>query len=227
VVFLCRSSSVDKAASSEPNPDSAKSIKHLIAAAQARRNLMASAHAKFDGSSTDNAAITSTPYGLPGLSPSPVFRIPSPPRIAFPENPGQRILKSPMELDNGHGKSPKSRQASGSPSGGTDAAIARDALEGMIETLSRTKDSIGRATRHAIECSKYGIAGEVLFLSLICHLHHCFIVISLSLLFLFQIVELLIQKLESEPNLHRRIDLLFLVDSITQCSHSQRGKFIF
>jgi len=192
-----RSSSVDKATSSEPNPDSAKSIKHLIAAAQARRNLMASAHAKFDGSSTDNAAITSTPYGLPGLSPNPVFRIPSPPRIAFPESPGQRILKSPMELDNGHGKSPKSRQASGSPGGGTDAAIARDALEGMIETLSRTKDSIGRATRLAIECSKYGIAGEI--------------------------VELLIQKLESEPNLHRRIDLLFLVDSITQCSHSQRG----
>lgn len=127
---------------------------------------MASAHAKFDGSSTDNAAITSTPYGLPGLSPNPVFRIPSPPRIAFPESPGQRILKSPMELDNGHGKSPKSRQASGSPGGGTDAAIARDALEGMIETLSRTKDSIGRATRLAIECSKYGIAGEVLSLSL-------------------------------------------------------------
>ncbi|AQK57964.1 ENHANCER OF AG-4 protein 2 [Zea mays] len=192
-----RSSSVDKAAYSEPNPDSAKSIKHLIAAAQARRNLMASALAKFDGSSTDNSAITSTSYGLPRLSPSPVFRIPSPPRIAFPESPGQRILKSPMELDNGHGKSPKSRQASGSPSGGSDAAIARDALEGMIETLSRTKDSIGRATRHAIECSKYGIAGEI--------------------------VELLIQKLENEHNLHRRIDLLFLVDSITQCSHSHRG----
>jgi hypothetical protein len=143
---------------------------------------MASALAKFDGSSTDNSAITSTSYGLPRLSPSPVFRIPSPPRIAFPESPGQRILKSPMELDNGHGKSPKSRQASGSPSGGSDAAIARDALEGMIETLSRTKDSIGRATRHAIECSKYGIAGEVLSLtyaicitvSLLFHYPYCF-----------------------------------------------------
>ncbi|OEL26817.1 ENHANCER OF AG-4 protein 2 [Dichanthelium oligosanthes] len=193
-----RSNSVDKTASSEPNSDSVKSMKHLIAAAQARRNLMASTHGKFDGSLTDNAGIASTPYGLPGLSPSPVFRIPSPPRIAFPESPGQHlVLKSPMELDREHGKSPKSRPVSGSPSGGTDAAIARDALEGMIETLSRTKDSIGRATRHAIECSKYGIAGEI--------------------------VELLVQKLESEPNLHRRIDLLFLVDSITQCSHSQRG----
>ncbi|KAF8712557.1 hypothetical protein HU200_028309 [Digitaria exilis] len=195
-----RSNSVDKVSCSEANSDSVKSMKHLIAAAQARRNLMASAHGKFDGSLTDNSVITSTPYGLPGLSPSPVFHIPSPPRISFPESPGQRIvLKSPMELEHEHdrGKSPKSRQASGSPSGGTDAAIARDALEGMIETLSRTKDSIGRATRHAIECSKYGIAGEI--------------------------VELLVKKLESEPNLHRRIDLLFLVDSITQCSHSQKG----
>jgi hypothetical protein len=162
--LFCRPISIDKAASSEPNSD--KSMKHLIAAAQARRNLMAS-HGKFDGSLTDNAGMTSTPYGLPGLSPSPVFRIPSPSRIAFPESPGERIvLKSPTELDHEHGKSPKSRQVSGSPSIGTDAAIARDALEGMIETLSRTKESIGRATRHAIECSKYGIAGEVLSLSL-------------------------------------------------------------
>uniref|UniRef100_A0A0A9CVA0 HUA2 n=1 Tax=Arundo donax TaxID=35708 RepID=A0A0A9CVA0_ARUDO len=193
-----RSNFVDKAASSESNPDSVRSMKHLIAAAQARRNLIASSHGKFDGPLTDNAGLTSTPYGLPGLSPSPVFRIPSASRVDFPESPGQHIvLKNPMELDHEHGKSPKPRQTSSSPSGGTDAAIARDALEGMIETLSRTKDSIGRATRHAIECSKYGIAGEI--------------------------VELLIQKLESEPNLHRRIDLLFLVDSITQCSHSQKG----
>ncbi|KAL6659616.1 hypothetical protein ACP70R_003656 [Stipagrostis hirtigluma subsp. patula] len=194
-----RSNFADKSASSEPNPDSIKSMKHLIAAAQARRNLIASSHGKFDGSLADNAAgLTSTPYGLPGLSPSPVFRIPSASRIAFPESPGQCVVrKNSMELDSEHGKSPRPTQISGSPSGGTDAAIARDALEGMIETLSRTKDSIGRATRHAIECSKYGIAGEI--------------------------VELLIKKLESEPNFHRRIDLLFLVDSITQCSHSQKG----
>ncbi|KAH9620718.1 hypothetical protein KSS87_022026, partial [Heliosperma pusillum] len=46
-------------------------------------------------------------------------------------------------------------------SGGTEAAVARDAFEGMIETLSRTKESIGRATRLAIDCAKYGIANEV------------------------------------------------------------------
>ncbi|KAF8398719.1 hypothetical protein HHK36_014576 [Tetracentron sinense] len=87
--------------------------------------------------------------------------------------------------------------AGGSLSGGTEAAVARDAFEGMIETLSRTKESIGRATRLAIDCAKYGIASEV--------------------------VELLIRKLENEPSFHRRVDLFFLVDSITQCSHSQKG----
>ncbi|RZS12919.1 hypothetical protein BHM03_00044429 [Ensete ventricosum] len=59
-----------------------------------------------------------------------------------------------------HRISPEYRPPGGSLSGGTEAAVARDALEGMIETLSRTKDSIGRATRLAIECAKYGIAGE-------------------------------------------------------------------
>jgi hypothetical protein len=53
------------------------------------------------------------------------------------------------------------RAAGGSLSGGTEAAVARDAFEGMIETLSRTKESIGRATRLAIDCAKYGIANEV------------------------------------------------------------------
>jgi hypothetical protein len=138
-------------------------MKHLIAAAQARRNIIASSNGKSDEPLVDNGGLTSTPYGLPGLSPSPVLRIPSASRIALPESPSHHIvLKDPVELDHKQGKSPKSRQTSGSPTGGTDAAIARHVLEGMIETLSRTKDSIGRATRHAIECAKYGIAGEVL-----------------------------------------------------------------
>lgn len=46
-------------------------------------------------------------------------------------------------------------------SGGTEAAVARDAFEGMIETLSRTKESIARATRLAIDCAKFGLANEV------------------------------------------------------------------
>lgn len=204
-----RSNFIDKADFAEPSADSDKSMKHLIAAAQARRNLLASGQGNSDGSSADNAALASTPYGLTGLSPSPGFRIPSASKIAISEGdimqfqdsicePSQRVdLKKPAETDREHEKTPKPKQSSGSLSGGTDAAIARDALEGMIETLSRTKDSIGRATRHAIECSKHGIADEI--------------------------VELLIRKIESEPNLHRRVDLLFLLDSITQCSHSQKG----
>lgn len=41
--------------------------------------------------------------------------------------------------------------------------------------------------------------------------------------FYVQVVELLIRKLETEPSLHRRVDLFFLVDSITQCSHGHKG----
>ncbi|XP_057837984.2 protein HUA2-LIKE 2 isoform X2 [Cryptomeria japonica] len=78
-----------------------------------------------------------------------------------------------------------------------EAAIARDSFEGMLETLSRGKDSIGRATRLAIECAKYGLAGEV--------------------------VDILVHKLEHEPSLYKRVDLFFLVDSITQCSRGHKG----
>ena len=147
-------------------------MKNLIAAAQARRNVLAIGQGS-DGSSADNAVLASTPYGFPGLSPRPGFHIRSASKIAIPEGdimqfqdsicePSQRVdLKKAAETDREHEKSPKPKQSSDSLSGGTDAAIARDALEGMIETLSRTKDSIGRATRHAIECSKHGIADEV------------------------------------------------------------------
>lgn len=58
-------------------------------------------------------------------------------------------------LSSGH------KSVGGSLSGGTEAAISRDAFEGMIETLSRTRESIGRATRLAIDCAKYGLASEV------------------------------------------------------------------
>lgn len=40
---------------------------------------------------------------------------------------------------------------------------------------------------------------------------------------MLQVLELLILKLANEPSFHRKVDLLFLVDSITQCSHSQKG----
>ena len=40
-------------------------------------------------------------------------------------------------------------------------------FEGMLETMSRTKESIGRASRHAIECAKYSLVGEVSLISVI------------------------------------------------------------
>lgn len=194
--------------------DSALSMKHLIAAAQAKRR---QAHIQNVPLGNGNSLLAPT-ANLHGKSPSPLSRghdsssgmgnvteldelgahhlgsLASPPLHI-------RQLASHNQLDSEEHeyKEPGSgHHAVGSTlSGGTEAAVARDAFEGMIETLSRTKESIGRATRLAIDCAKYGIANEV--------------------------VELLIHKLESEPNFHRRVDLFFLVDSITQCSHSQKG----
>ncbi|KAF9604694.1 hypothetical protein IFM89_009130 [Coptis chinensis] len=79
----------------------------------------------------------------------------------------------------------------------TEANEVRKSFESVLGTLSRTKESIGRATRHAMDCAKYGIAGEVL--------------------------EILVRNLENESSLRKRVDLFFLVDSITQCSRGQKG----
>ena len=50
-------------------------------------------------------------------------------------------------------------------SGDTKATISTDTFEGMLETLSRKEESIGSASRHAVDCAKYSLDGEV---SLIC-----------------------------------------------------------
>ncbi|XP_072966010.1 ENHANCER OF AG-4 protein 2 isoform X1 [Typha angustifolia] len=188
-----------------------KSMKHLIAAALAKRR-QTHPHCP----PHENVIPTSLPssHVMHGRSPSPISSV----RVASensslkdtrginvsspfdsPSEPVRQVaLRNQTELEEyEQGTSPAFRAAEGSLSGGTEAAVARDALEGMIETLSRTKESIGRATRLAIECAKYGIASEI--------------------------VELLIRKLEGESSFHRRIDLFFLVDSITQCSHTQKG----
>ncbi|MBA0845634.1 hypothetical protein Goarm_022437, partial [Gossypium armourianum] len=194
------------------NSDSAMSMKHLIAAAQAKRRL---AHSQQYCLGNPSSAFLSMSEAQ-GASLSPAVQ-------PFPsvtnnevQGDGQGFahrtsITSPSTL--GHLSGSQNQQdteeteerrassghmaAGGSLSGGTEASVARDAFEGMIETLSRTKESIGRATRLAIDCAKYGIANEV--------------------------VELLIRKLESEPSCHRKVDLFFLVDSITQCSHNQKG----
>ena len=52
-------------------------------------------------------------------------------------------------------------------SGDTEATISRATFEGILETLSRTKESIGKVSRHAIDCEKYSLAGEVSLISVI------------------------------------------------------------
>ena len=59
------------------------------------------------------------------------------------------------------------KQFLGTLSGDIESSISRDTLEGMLETLSRMKESIGRASPHAIDCSKYSLAGEVSLISVI------------------------------------------------------------
>ncbi|KAJ8898661.1 hypothetical protein K2173_004695 [Erythroxylum novogranatense] len=79
----------------------------------------------------------------------------------------------------------------------TEAHATLSSFEEMLGSLTRTKESIGRATRLAIDCAKFGVCSKV--------------------------VEILARSLESESNLHKRVDLFFLVDSITQCSRGLKG----
>ncbi|KAL3644852.1 hypothetical protein CASFOL_010032 [Castilleja foliolosa] len=74
---------------------------------------------------------------------------------------------------------------------------ALSSFEAIIKSLTRTKESIGRATRIAIDCAKFGFATKV--------------------------VEILAHNLESESSLHKKVDLFFLVDSITQSSRGIKG----
>lgn len=78
-----------------------------------------------------------------------------------------------------------------------EASAALASFEANLGTLTRTKESIGRATRIAIDCAKFGNATKV--------------------------VQIIACNLEKEPSLHRRVDLFFLVDSITQCSRGFKG----
>lgn len=42
-----------------------------------------------------------------------------------------------------------------------EALVALSSFEAMLGTLTRTKESIGRATRVAIDCAKFGVAPKV------------------------------------------------------------------
>lgn len=38
-----------------------------------------------------------------------------------------------------------------------------------------------------------------------------------------QVMDIILECVEKESSLHKRVDLFFLVDSITQCSRTQKG----
>ncbi|KAG9144148.1 hypothetical protein Leryth_013797 [Lithospermum erythrorhizon] len=82
----------------------------------------------------------------------------------------------------------------GSKTGPSDAL---ESFKAVLGTLTRSKEIIARATQIAMDCAKQGTASRV--------------------------VEILACYLENETSLHRRVDLFFLVDSITQCSQGVKG----
>lgn len=141
-------------------------MKNLIAAAQAKRR---QAHSQLPWSSSpslvhpfssgDTNLVQSDQEGF-------IYRsvVISPPILG-----GESKSRNKADALETEGKSGSDRRIDGGPlSCDTEAAVARDAFQGMIETLSRTKESIGRATRLAIDCAKYGIANEVGYHD-ICH----------------------------------------------------------
>lgn len=144
--------------------DSLTSMRHLIAVAQAKRKQVHSqsfSHATFDAtfiSFTEVQGKTPSPMSQPDLPPP--MSLASPSFAHGPQVAQQSQLENTEDIEERRVSS--GHRTAGVPlSGGTEAAVARDAFEGMIETLSRTKESIGRATRLAIDCAKYGIANEV------------------------------------------------------------------
>lgn len=58
-------------------------------------------------------------------------------------------------------KSNQRQRLSGKWTDNAEANAAWRSFETVLGALSRTKESIGRATRLAIDCAKYGIVGEV------------------------------------------------------------------
>lgn len=56
---------------------------------------------------------------------------------------------------------PAKSKNTGKLSSKAEAATALQSFQAVIGTLTRTKDSIGRATRIAIDCAKFGVAAKV------------------------------------------------------------------
>nr|XP_024381171.1 protein HUA2-LIKE 1-like [Physcomitrium patens] len=168
--------------------DSSASMKALIAAAQVKQR----AKQNFTGGSGPFvfAELDKFPNSMV-CSPSPSQRRGSS-GLTPPVQHGQGGVLS----HEGHKRQDLEYTRYGEAAVDTEATIARDTFVGMLETVSRTKDSIGRTTRQAMDCAKHGIAE--------------------------QIVEVIVRKLENEPSFHRRVDYWFLLDSVTQVAHTQK-----
>ncbi|PWZ05555.1 Protein HUA2-LIKE 2 [Zea mays] len=128
------------------SPDSMP-MKELIAVAQARRF---SRSTSFPDNFLNAKYIPETSINIPSKE--------GPHRQLSPSN---RIIRSTSGNDNVNSRSPfdniqqKKLAAHG-------ANAARRSFKDFLSTLTRTKESISRATRLAMECAKFGIAGEVL-----------------------------------------------------------------
>ncbi|XP_066379781.1 protein HUA2-LIKE 2-like isoform X3 [Miscanthus floridulus] len=164
------------------SPDSMP-MKELIAVAQARR---------FSRS-------TSFPDNFLNAKYIPETSINTPPKEGSHRqlSPSNRIIRPTSGNDNVHSRSPFDNIQLKKLAGHDEANAARRSFKDFLSTLTRTKESISRATRLAIECAKFGIAGEA--------------------------IDIIVEHLEKESNLYKRVDLFFLVDSITQCSRNQKG----
>ncbi|KAJ3692969.1 hypothetical protein LUZ60_012064 [Juncus effusus] len=168
-----------------------KSLKHLIAAAQAVRKQV---HSIGASSAIANFPHLSVPHGFHETSSSSLQFFPIVPvRNSVPLEPSP---VNQAELEHVNHPSPVLRPSAGSLSCESDGLAAKELFEGAVESLTRTKESIGRASKMAMECAKFGLANETM--------------------------ELLVSKLEIESSFRRRVDLFFLVDSITQSSHAQK-----
>ncbi|GJN31519.1 hypothetical protein PR202_gb19928 [Eleusine coracana subsp. coracana] len=164
------------------SPDSMP-MKELIAVAQARR---------FSRS-------TSFPDNFLNAKYIPETSVNTPPKEGsnMQLSPSIQIVRSASMNENITSRSPLGSIQQKKSIGNDEANAARRSFKDFLSTLTRTKDSIARATRLAIECAKFGIAGEA--------------------------IDIIVEHLEKESNLYKRVDLFFLVDSITQCSRNQKG----
>jgi len=128
------------------SPDSMP-MKELIAVAQARR---------FSRS-------TSFPDNFLNAKYIPETSINTPPKEGSHRqlSPSNRIIRPTPGNDNVHSRSPFDNIQLKKLAGHDEANAARRSFKDFLNTLTRTKESISRATRLAIECAKFGIAGEV------------------------------------------------------------------